>query len=239
VINNRENNEKRRAAQGAGAVRSEPLKIGASTPYDFTARNLTAYGGLLPVATMLERLGFQQLVEETLTIGRVTRAKPGHSLPFSDISYSGQSSCLIAPELASGIARIKGVRSHGVRVGNWLSLRQTQALLNAPDVKTKKGLRDRAMFATLLGCGLRRSELTNLTMKHVQQRDNRWCIVYLVGKHGRVRTIPMPTWVKNAIDAWTDTAGVTEGHLFRPVNRGDQVIGDRMSEKVVWQMLKT
>jgi hypothetical protein len=38
---------------------------------------------------------------------------------------------LLAPELAAGIARIKGVRSHGVRVGNWLSLRQAQALLNA------------------------------------------------------------------------------------------------------------
>jgi integrase len=95
------------------------------------------------------------------------------------------------------------------------------------------------MFATLLGCGLRRSELANLTIKHVQQRDNRWCVVDLVGKHGRVRTIPMPTWTKNAIDAWTMVAGVTEGHLFRPVNRGDQVCGDRMSEKVVWQMLKT
>ena len=146
---------------------------------------------------------------------------------------------LLAPELASGIARIKGVKSHGVRVGNWLSLRQAQALPNAPDVHTKKGLRDRAMFATLLGCGLRRSELANLTMKHVQQRDNRWCIVDLVGKHGRVRTVPMPAWTKNAIDAWTVVAAVTEGHLFRPVDRGDQVRGERMSEKVVWQMLKT
>lgn len=93
---------------------------------------------------------------------------------------------LLAPELASGIARIKGVRSHGVRVGNWLSLQQAQQLLNTPDVRTKKGLRDRAMFATLLGCGLRRSELAALTMKHVQMRDSRWCIVDLVGKHGRV-----------------------------------------------------
>src|SRR6202163_1074017 len=84
---------------------------------------------------------------------------------------------LLAPELAAGIARIKGVRSQGVRVGNWLSLRQAQTLLNAPDIRTKKGLRDRAMFATLLGCGLRRSELTNLTMKHIQQRDNRWCLL--------------------------------------------------------------
>jgi integrase len=95
------------------------------------------------------------------------------------------------------------------------------------------------MFATLLGCGLRRSEVANLTVKHIQQRDNRWCIVDLLGKHGRVRTIPMPAWTKNAIDAWTTEAGVTEGYLFRPVNRGDQVCGERMSEKVVWQMLKT
>src|SRR4051812_33485808 len=146
---------------------------------------------------------------------------------------------LLAPELAAGIARIKGVRSQGVRVGNWLSLRQAQALLNAPDVRTKKGLRDRAMFATLLGCGLRRSEVANLTMKHVQQRDNRWCIVDLVGKHGRVRTVPMPAWVKNAIDVWVLETGTTEGYLFRPVNRGNQVCGERMSEKVVWQMLKT
>src|ERR1035437_7141159 len=45
---------------GVHADTSEPDKIGASTPYDFEARNLTAYGGLLPVATMLEKLGFQQ-----------------------------------------------------------------------------------------------------------------------------------------------------------------------------------
>jgi site-specific recombinase XerD len=145
---------------------------------------------------------------------------------------------LLAPELAAGIARIKGVKSKGVRVGNWLSLRQAQALLNAPDVSTKKGLRDRAMLAILLGCGLRRSEVAALTLKHIQQRDNRWCIVDLVGKNGRVRTIPMPTWVKVAIDAWTSAAAIAEGHVLRPVNRGDQVQGDRMTEKVVWQLLR-
>jgi integrase/recombinase XerD len=145
---------------------------------------------------------------------------------------------LLAPELAAGIARIKGVRSQGVRVGNWLSVHQAQTLLNTPDVTTKKGLRDRAMFAALLGCGLGRSEVTALTVRHVHQRDNRWCIVDLIGKHGRVRTIPMPSWVKNAIDAWTSAGCVMDGHLFRPVNRGDQVRGSRMSEKVVWQLLQ-
>jgi site-specific recombinase XerD len=145
---------------------------------------------------------------------------------------------LLAPELASGIARVKGAKSKGVRVGNWLSLRQAQALLNAPDVTTKKGLRDRAMLAVLLGCGLRRSEVAALTLKHIQQRDSRWCIVDLVGKHGRVRTIPMPTWVKSAIDAWTTAVGLTEGYVLRPMSRGDEIRGERLTEKVVWQLLR-
>jgi hypothetical protein len=52
----------------------EPNKISASTPYDFNGRNLTPYGGLLPVITMLEKLDFQPLVEETLTSKRIPRA---------------------------------------------------------------------------------------------------------------------------------------------------------------------
>jgi integrase len=140
--------------------------------------------------------------------------------------------------LAAGITRVKGAKSKGVRVGNWLSVRQAQTLLNAPDISRKKGLRDRAMLAILLGCGLRRSEVAALTLKHIQQRDNRWCIVDLVGKHGRVRTVPMPTWTKVAVDAWTEAAGVAEGHVLRRIARGDQVRPERMSEKVVWQLLQ-
>src|SRR5580765_1774992 len=113
---------------------------------------------------------------------------------------------LLAPELAAGISRVKSVKSTGIRVGNWLSLRQAQALPSAPDTTTLRGLRDRAILAVLLGCGLRRSEVAALTFTHLQQRDGRWCIVDLVGKHGRVRTAPMPTWVKVAIDAWTSAA---------------------------------
>jgi integrase len=145
---------------------------------------------------------------------------------------------LLAPELTTGIARVKSATSIGVRMGNWLSLKEAQALLNAPDITTMKGLCDRAIIVVLLGCGLRRSEVAALTMGHIQQRDGRWCIVDLFGKHGRVRTVPVPAWVKVAIDAWTGPAGVVDGHVFRPVNRGDQVQGEVLSEKVVWQMLR-
>src|SRR5260370_41493544 len=72
---------------------------------------------------------------------------------------------LLAPELAAGISRVKSAKSVGIRVGNWLSLRQAQALLSTPDAATMKGLRDRAILAVLLGCGLRRSEVAALTTR--------------------------------------------------------------------------
>jgi integrase len=145
---------------------------------------------------------------------------------------------LLAPELANGITRVKGVASKGVRLGNWLTAKQAQTLLNAPDSTTIKGLRDRAILAVLLGCGLRRSEVAALTFKHIQQRDGRWCIVDLVGKHGRVRTVPMPTWVKVAIDAWSSVARIADGPVFRSVNRGGEVRATALSEKVVWQLIR-
>jgi site-specific recombinase XerD len=145
---------------------------------------------------------------------------------------------LLAPELAAGISRVKSAKTQGIRVGNWLSLRQAQALLSAPDITTIRGLRDRAILAVLLGCGLRRSEVAALTFSHLQQRDGRWCIVDLVGKHGRVRTAPMPTSVKVAIDAWTSAAAVADGYVFRSVKRADRVTGEGLGEKVVWQLIK-
>ena len=67
VKNEKQHIEKTRAKQGFPADSPEPYKIAASTPFDFGAKNLTPYGGLFPVSTMLEKLGFKKLIEETLT----------------------------------------------------------------------------------------------------------------------------------------------------------------------------
>ena len=73
VRRSRQHSEKRPAKQGAPRPTPEPNEIRASTPFDFTAKNLTPYGGLLPVATMLEKLDFRGLIEEKLTMSRVPR----------------------------------------------------------------------------------------------------------------------------------------------------------------------
>ena len=74
VRRRKKDSDKRPVKQGPEKAAPELNKISASTPYDFDGKNLTPYGGLLPVITMLEKLGFQLLVEETLTSKRITRS---------------------------------------------------------------------------------------------------------------------------------------------------------------------
>ena len=78
VTNRTEHSGKTPVEQGSGGIYREPNRIGASTPFDFSGKNLTPYGGLLPVATMLEKLGFQALVEETVTVKRLTKVMSGY-----------------------------------------------------------------------------------------------------------------------------------------------------------------
>jgi site-specific recombinase XerD len=125
-----------------------------------------------------------------------------------------------------------------VRLGNWLTAEEARVLWQLPNAGTLKGKRDRAILAVLLGCGLRRRELAELAVDHLQRREGHWAIVDLIGKGGHIRTVPVPDWVKCAIDEWVNAAGVTSGKLFRCVCRAGIAWGDSMTEKVVWHIVK-
>jgi site-specific recombinase XerD len=141
------------------------------------------------------------------------------------------------PQVANGIRTVKGARAEGRRTGNWLTREEAQAWLNAPDARTYKGRRDRALLAVLIGCGLRRAEAANLSFDHVQQRDGRWVLVDLIGKRDKVRSVPMPGWAKAAIDEWSRTAGVAEGLVFRAVNNGGRVVGDGITAQAIYNII--
>lgn len=149
------------------------------------------------------------------------------------LSSEAADNALLDQVHANGIARVEGVKALGTRAGNWLTRDQAQALLNAPDTSTLKGQRDRAILAVMLGAGLRRAEVAALTLAHVQQREGRWVIVDLVGKGARVRSVPIPSWCKAALDAWTTAASVSAGLMFRSMRRGDQLDGDSLTAQAV------
>lgn len=142
----------------------------------------------------------------------------------------------LAPEVAAAIARVKGAKRHGVRAGNWLTLDQAERLLALPD-HSNKGLRDRALLALLVGCGLRRQELAGLCIDDIQQRDGRWCVVDLAGKGNRVRTVPMPPWTKTAIDDWLTAARFTGGPVLGAVNKGDRITGQGMTAQSIYEVV--
>ncbi len=144
---------------------------------------------------------------------------------------------LIDNATAQAICRVENIRQEGSKMGNWLSKDESQSLINAPDTDTLKGKRDRAVLAVMIGCGLRRVEVTRLTVGHIQQREGRWVVVDLVGKRDKKRSVPMPSWAKSAIDNWVDASGVVDGVLFRPMRRGGHLQAGPMTSQAVWDIV--
>ena len=145
---------------------------------------------------------------------------------------------IMDPVLAQGVANVKGVKSSGRRLGNWLNVKEAQRLIRTPDTSTLKGLRDRAILAVMVGAGLRRSEVASLTFDHVQMRQARWVIVDLVGKRNRTRSVPIPHWAKQAIDEYSEAANISQGKVFRSINKGDNFSGKDMTPQAIADVVK-
>jgi integrase len=154
------------------------------------------------------------------------------------LAYEAADCGLLSADLAAGIRRVKGAKRLGMPVGNWLSAAQGKRLLRTVDVDSLRGKRDYATLAILLGCGLRRAELTALRVEDIQQREEHWVIADLIGKGGHIRTIPVPDWVKAGIDAWMTASGIVDGILLRSIDKAGRVWGCGFSPKVIWRVVK-
>lgn len=96
---------------------------------------------------------------------------------------------------------------------------QARALLEAPSEETLKGIRDRAILATLLYHGIRREELCNLRVKDMQSRQG---VVHfrVKGKRDKTRFVPVHAMSQRLIEEYLALAGHAAdsiGPLFRPV----------------------
>jgi len=141
---------------------------------------------------------------------------------------------VISAETAIDLLELKGLPQRGGRTGNWLEAEQVRALLAVPDRKTLRGKRNHCILSILVGCGLRRYELTGLDVSTIQQREGRWVLADLIGKGGRVRTVAIPAWVKQSIDAWTKAANIESGRLIRQMTLKDQ----GLSDDAIWEIVR-
>lgn len=146
---------------------------------------------------------------------------------------------LLDPAEAARILTVPGVPKRGVRLGNWLTPKEAKRLLAEPDRSTMIGKRAYAILSVLVYCALRRDELARLEMRHIQKREGRWVIADLVGKRGRVRTIPIPHAAKAALDEWLAAATIRSGFIFRQLLKSDRVLDRRISSWTVWKTVVT
>ena len=151
------------------------------------------------------------------------------------LAHEAADSGLLSPELSAGISRVKGVKQLGFRSGNWLSAQQSSEVLRRAQGASLRAKRDYAMLALLFGCGFRRSELIGLKWDDVQIRQGHWAVVDLIGKGGHIRTVPIPEWVKAALDQWTIAAGSGRDGSFEQ-SLGREVRGEMASRKMLFGM---
>ncbi len=145
---------------------------------------------------------------------------------------------MIGLEEAANLTDIPNVRQQGTRLGNWLTREQAKELLTVPDRSTLKGKRDYVILALLVGCALRRRELASLYMEDIQLREGRWVIIDLRGKGGRIRTVAVPLWVKQGIDAWMTAAKVDKGRLLRPLSKSGKILGEELGDWAIWSVVE-
>src|ERR1700688_4861155 len=145
---------------------------------------------------------------------------------------------MIGREEADNLTDIPNVQQKGTRLGNWLTREQAKELLTVPDRSKLKGKRDYVIIALLVVCALRRKELATLNIEDIQLREGRWVIIDLRGKGGRIRTVAIPIWVKQGINAWMTAAKIEDGRLLRPVSKSGKILRDELGDWAIWSVVE-
>jgi integrase len=145
---------------------------------------------------------------------------------------------MIGQEEAASLTDIPNITQKGTRLGNWLTREQAKELLAVPDRSTLTGKRDYVILALLVGCALRRRELAELDVATIQQREGRWVLADLEGKGRRIRTVAIPIWVKQGINAWMTAAGIEDGRLLRSISKSGKINRDTLSDWAVWSIVE-
>jgi len=116
-----------------------------------------------------------------------------------------------------------------------LSERDVEALLDAPEINTVLGIRDRTMLEVLYATGLRVSELVNITLTQVNLRQG---VVRVMGKGAKERLVPFGEVAHNMVERYLNEARpqLVRGHMtdaMFPTRRGGA-----MTRQTFWYAIK-
>lgn len=147
-------------------------------------------------------------------------------------------------ELMGGIRRTHG-RPQVKR--DPLTTAQLATMVEALDVATMAGLRDRALLLVGYAGAFRRSELASLTVSQIARRGDGYVVALVRSKddpEGRGRSVGIPAFPGSplcpvtALDTWMTAARITAGPIFRKVTRYQTVTKDALSASAVALIVK-
>jgi integrase len=185
---------------------------------------LTSHAQRLKVSTLQRRLS---------AISACHKAA-GHPSPTTDPGVR---------QVWRGIVRSHGRRPHEATPTGTDTVRQVLEHLD----DSVCGRRDRALLLLAYAGAFRRSELVALDVADIEEVDEGLIATILRSKtdqEGRGRRIGIPrgehqeTCPVRAYHAWLEAAGITEGPVFRPIDRHGNVKADRLRAQAVSIVLK-
>lgn len=200
-------------------------------------------------ATGIDPFDYEALANYANTLPHSIRANLKASLNIMTAAYENE---LMAGATVDNLAatqvqlyRVQAISSaikvtapKGKGASIWLTPAQVELLTSLPDRSTVQGRRDWIVLCTILGAGLRRSEMASLTfdMLRRQPRKNGQLrgILDVTGKGSKKRVIPISPLLEERIKEWHKEIG--DGRLARAINKAGTVNGS-LSDRAISDMV--
>lgn len=116
------------------------------------------------------------------------------------------------------IDAIKCLHYARLPTGCSLTTRQCRQLLKVCEDGSLRGIRDRALLAVMMGCGLRRAEITGLNVTDWNEKDRTFTFV---GKGNKQRKVFLPPTMLDPFKRWMNIRGFDEGAIFPAIYKGN------------------
>jgi site-specific recombinase XerD len=132
---------------------------------------------------------------------------------------------VIDAEHLERIKLVKGGRGERLSKGRRLTPDEIKPLIQSCMDGTVKGARDAAMTTILLECGLRRSEIVSIEMKHINAAGD---TIRVTGKGDKERKAYLPELSRKLLKEWVqDYRGTEPGKLFLRIRKNDDIEFER------------
>jgi len=160
---------------------------------------------------------------------------------------AGQPTPRTIPEVQLVMKGLRRTKSTAPTQKTPLRLAELRRLINHLDLDTPIGQRDHALLLTGFAGALRRSELTALNHQDLQPHENGYLITIRRSKtdqEAQGQTIAIPygsnphTCPTRTLNRWIQTANITTGPLWRPINRHGHIANTRLSAQTVSLIIK-